>query len=97
MLERRLYFSSLVNHRGLAVSKFALWRSTQIPDSVLKTSIFQTSIASKSSLKVVLDKIISQSTTHIECGKINFISILNISKVYITKYIANMYSKVFKL
>ena len=29
MLER-LYFSSLVNHPGLAVSKFGLWQNTGI-------------------------------------------------------------------
>ena len=77
MLERRLYFSSLVNHPGLAVSRFAPWQNTQIPDSVLKISISQTSVASKSSLKVLLHRIIPQSTTHIKYGKTNFINILN--------------------
>ena len=42
MLERRLYFSSFVNHPGLAVSRFVLWQNTQIPNSVLKISISQT-------------------------------------------------------
>ena len=72
VVEGGLYFSSLVNHPGLAVSRFALWQNTQIPNSVLKISISQTSIAEKSSLKVVLHKIITQSNTlniakHTEC------------------------------
>ena len=45
MLERWLYFTSIVNEPGLAVSRFALWQNTQIPDSALTISSSQTSIA----------------------------------------------------
>ena len=86
MVEKGLYFSSLVNHPGLAVSRFAQWQNTQTPNLVLKISISQTSIAEKSSLKVVLHRIITQSNTYNKYGKTNFINILNV----IVKYFKTM-------
>ena len=39
MVERRLCFSSLLNHPPLAVSRFGLWQNTHILDSILKIII----------------------------------------------------------